>query len=164
MTTGRAHVVEELVAPEGQQHRYYLSTKAPWYGPEGEVIGLIGIARDIHELKDREAQLRAADEQKALLLRDINHRVKNSLMSVSGLLHLNRRKVQDPAAVSALDGAAQQLFVLGRVFDRLHYKDSATVCQHSRVHRRPVRRPQAERDRQSSRAARGGRKRRSQHG
>jgi PAS domain S-box-containing protein len=48
--------VEELVTVAGEGARWFLSTKSPWYGADGKVIGLIGIARDIHERKQAEGR------------------------------------------------------------------------------------------------------------
>ncbi|MFN6570431.1 PAS domain S-box protein [Dendronalium sp. ChiSLP03b] len=56
MTRGRAEVVEELVREAGSLHTY-LSTKDPYRDARGNIIGLIGIARDITERKRAEAAL-----------------------------------------------------------------------------------------------------------
>jgi two-component sensor histidine kinase len=81
---------------------------------------MISIARDIESIKQVERDLRAADEHKAILLDDINHRAKNSLASVAGLLELRRMEIEDPGAKSAIGSSVRQLVVLSRVFDRLH--------------------------------------------
>ncbi|RCJ34783.1 hypothetical protein A6770_17160 [Nostoc minutum NIES-26] len=58
MTRGRAEVVEELVRKAGSLHTYlYLSTKDPYRDARGNIIGLIGVARDITERKRAEAAL-----------------------------------------------------------------------------------------------------------
>ena len=76
--------------------------------------------RDIESIKQVERSLRAADEHKAVLLHDINHRVKNSLASVAGLLELRRMEIGDPGANSAMGSSIRELAVLSHVFDRLH--------------------------------------------
>lgn len=84
------------------------------------------LAESKQHLQLSEAQLRKSDEQKSVLLDDINHRVKNSLQAVMGLLEISARKVNDNQAKRALDGAARQLLVLARVFDRLHLSQSGS--------------------------------------
>ncbi|MBW4495143.1 MAG: PAS domain S-box protein [Oscillatoria princeps RMCB-10] len=60
MTVGATEILEELVtAPE--MTRTYLSTKSPWRDSEGNIIGLIGIARDISERKQQEEALRRSE-------------------------------------------------------------------------------------------------------
>ena len=60
MTVGETEIVEELVAAPDMM-RTYLSTKSPWRDSEGNIIGLIGIARDISERKQQEEALRRSE-------------------------------------------------------------------------------------------------------
>lgn len=59
-------LVEELTVANGAV-RTYLTTKAPIYGPDREVRGLCGIARDITEFTRNEAQLRETAAQLSAL-------------------------------------------------------------------------------------------------
>ena len=59
MASGDTETVEETVGtPAGP--RYYLSTKAPFRDSAGEVIGLLGVARDITARKQAEEELEQA--------------------------------------------------------------------------------------------------------
>ncbi|MCU0516801.1 MAG: PAS domain S-box protein [Oscillatoria sp. Prado101] len=60
MTAGVPEIVEERVAAP-EMMRTYLSTKSPWRDSEGNIIGLIGIARDISERKRQEEALRRSE-------------------------------------------------------------------------------------------------------
>jgi two-component sensor histidine kinase len=124
ISTGRTAMGEHAIGLSGQSPRCYLYSRAPWLGPDGDVLGIITIARDIEFLKQAERELRAADDRKSLLLHDINHRVKNSLASVAGLLELRRLEVDDQDAQNALSASIRQLVVLSHVFDRLHQSTS----------------------------------------
>jgi two-component sensor histidine kinase len=75
------------------------------------------------------AMLQEIDEQKTLLLSDLNHRVKNHLQSIIGIISLSSRQAQTfDDAQSALQATGARLQVLGRVYDRLQLHDtSATV-------------------------------------
>lgn len=62
MATGVPETFEEtLLTPQG--YREYLDTKVPWRDGGGEVIGIIGIARDVTEKKQAEQKLRASEER-----------------------------------------------------------------------------------------------------
>ncbi len=127
LRTRHVSTTEELVGVgAAAATRCYLSTKAPWYGPKGQLLGLIGISRDIEDLKQAERRLRASDEQKTLLLADINHRIKNSLQSIAASLEVARFKLADGAAHDAIGAAVRQLIVLARVFNRLHLHGSVS--------------------------------------
>src|SRR5579883_780252 len=68
MTAGMAETnVEELTA--AGVTRTYLATKAPYRDVDGTVIGVIGITRDVTELKRSEESLRASEERQCLALR-----------------------------------------------------------------------------------------------
>jgi len=66
---------------------------------------LVGIIQDITEAKRREQDLAELAELRALLIREADHRIKNSLQMVISLLTLQMRGIADPAAVAALRGA-----------------------------------------------------------
>lgn len=126
METGRTFVLEEqLPGPEGAL-RTYLTTKSPWYGGGDEVVGVIGVARDIQERKLIEERLKTTNAQKQLLLNDINHRVKNHLQTIAALLYAGRQKAVEDRSREALDSAISQLQVLARVYDRLQLEERAT--------------------------------------
>jgi two-component sensor histidine kinase len=74
----------------------------------------------MEELAEANRRLAAADEQKAVLLTDINHRLKNSLHAIAGILAAEGRRAGDAAVRLALEDAAGRLRVLARVHERLH--------------------------------------------
>lgn len=78
-------------------------------------------------LQATKTELEKAATLNALLLIDINHRVKNHLAAVTGLLRMSQREVGDPAARSAMEEAARRIDVLGKVYTRLHLGERATV-------------------------------------
>ncbi|MEH0196495.1 DUF4118 domain-containing protein [Caulobacter sp. CCNWLY153] len=72
-------------------------------------------------------KLERSSEINRLLLLDVNHRVKNHLASISGLLRLSARELDDPRALRVLDNAVGRINVLGEVYARLHLGERATV-------------------------------------
>jgi two-component sensor histidine kinase len=86
--------------------------------------------RDLNERQELEKAKRALEEsgrQKDLLLKEVNHRVKNSLQIVSSLLHLQARTAG--AAASQFHGAAARVAAIAIVHQQLHqYDDVGTVA------------------------------------
>lgn len=68
MTAGVAETEVEVLTAAGVT-RTYLATKAPYRDEGGAIIGLIGITRDITDLKRSEESLRASEERQYLALR-----------------------------------------------------------------------------------------------
>src|SRR4051794_32406263 len=66
-------------------------------------------------------KLKAALDRHQVLLKEINHRVKNSLQVVSGMLHLQARAVGDPNLSERLTEASSRISAVGRAYDRLAY-------------------------------------------
>jgi two-component sensor histidine kinase len=85
------------------------------------------LSEEREKLATAHRQIAAADEQKALLLRDINHRTKNNLQAVMGALELQMRRIQDPVAREALDTTVGRLAVMARVYDRLYLHQDVTA-------------------------------------
>lgn len=56
LATGKAEQVEEKFGPPGAE-RTFLSTKAPMRDASGEIVGLVGVSRDITERKNSEQEL-----------------------------------------------------------------------------------------------------------
>lgn len=57
MTSGETLIFEEVFTA-GEAERIYSTTKLPYRDPRGQIIGLIGIARDITESRQTEQRLR----------------------------------------------------------------------------------------------------------
>lgn len=75
-------------------------------------------------LAESERRLAAMVEQQALLFREINHRVKNSLQMVASLLSLHREKVPDAGQRRVFDDMVARVHMIAHVH-RLLYQGSA---------------------------------------
>jgi two-component sensor histidine kinase len=73
--------------------------------------------REVRESRDR---LEALAAQQAVLLREVNHRVANSLQLITSLIELQARKVSDPAARQMLRQAAERVEAVTLVHRRLY--------------------------------------------
>jgi PAS domain S-box-containing protein len=93
------------------QYRWFLSRAVPLRDADGRVTRWFGTNTDITERQKLE-------EFQALLIREISHRVKNSLALVSALLHLQARTLGDPSR-TALADAASRVQAVATVHDQL---------------------------------------------
>ena len=81
--------------------------------------------RDLNERRELERanrELERRARQQEMLLKEVNHRVKNSLQIVSSVLHLQTTLVEGPAA-DALHSAAARVQAIAAVHERLYQDD-----------------------------------------
>ena len=72
---------------------------------EQQKAALQSLARQVMAL----LELRRSIQQKDLMLREVNHRVKNSLQLVSSLLRLESRQIADPVTRRHFDEACSRV-------------------------------------------------------
>ena len=70
--------------------------------------------------RESERQLGEALERNRLLLREVNHRVKNNLSVVVGLLHLQSAQVKDPRDADLFLEAEQRVKIMARIHELLY--------------------------------------------
>ncbi len=99
------HIEYRIVTPPGEIRWLMSQGILIQDGAPGCTAGMIGIIQDITDRKRREEDLRALAMARELLVREADHRIKNSLQLVISLLTVQLRGVTDPAAADALRGA-----------------------------------------------------------
>ncbi len=86
--------------------------------PEGSMI--YAVARDITARKATEDALRTSLKDKELLLKEIHHRVKNNLMTISSILSLQSGMIEDPKARDALEVCRKRIQVMSLIHNKLY--------------------------------------------
>lgn len=90
----------------------------------GDRIGAIVLLQNVTELRRRERELVTKDAT----IREIHHRVKNNLQTVSALLRLQSRRIEDPAASAALNEAVRRIASIALVHETLSSGTEASVA------------------------------------
>ena len=89
------------------------------------VISLI-IFRLYQKLKNQNAVIEKALQEKEVLLKEIHHRVKNNLQIVMSLLNIQSRKVKDEKAVEALQEGRARVESMSLIHQTLYRKGDLT--------------------------------------
>lgn len=87
---------------------------------DGTVVEWIGAATDIDERKAMELELQDALRTRDLLLHEVNHRVKNSLQIVTGLLALQANRIEHPEARAKLLEARAQISTIAQIHQSIY--------------------------------------------
>jgi PAS domain S-box-containing protein len=126
MENGRTEAFEEVAdTPDGR--RTFVSVKAPRRDSQGNVVGLIGISRDITERKRAEEDLRRAnfalaeaDRRKDEFLAMLAHELRNPLSVIGGASEiLQRPGGMEPEVQRAREAIERQARHMARLVDDL---------------------------------------------
>jgi len=90
----------------------------------GDRIGAIVMLNNVTELRRRERELVTKDAT----IREIHHRVKNNLQTVSALLRLQARRIEDPGASAALNEAVRRIASIALVHETLSNSRDSSVA------------------------------------
>ena len=84
----------------------------------GTVTGAVLLLRDISDVRRRDRLLLSKDAT----IREIHHRVKNNLQTISSLLRLQGRRLSSPEAKAALDESVRRIRSIALVHETLSHE------------------------------------------
>jgi PAS domain S-box-containing protein len=113
----RKAVTEEIYEPSMEKHLHI--SCSPYYDENQNLIGSVHIAKDITERKQMEESLRQSLIDKELLIKEINHRVKNNLAVIQSLLALQSRGIIDEESKSSFHDIQNRVKSMSMIHDRL---------------------------------------------
>lgn len=115
---GKASWVSEVESFSG-----IISFRALPLEQDGKRIGALLLCRDVTEMRRRERELMTKDAT----IREIHHRVKNNLQTVSALLRMQIRRSESSEVQAALGEAERRVAAIARVHEELSQTVDETV-------------------------------------
>ncbi len=108
-----------VINPDGPE-RWLMSRGQPECNDSGQVIRYIGVVIDITERKLDENKIRAILSEKELILKEVQHRIKNNMSVIYGLLTMQMNNQSNPDVKKTLLDAAGRIQSMKVLYDKLY--------------------------------------------
>ncbi|MFH0797600.1 MAG: histidine kinase dimerization/phosphoacceptor domain -containing protein [Candidatus Omnitrophota bacterium] len=96
----------------------------PIFDAERNFKGYRGVKRDITERRRMEDEVKNSLTEKEILLKEIHHRVKNNLQTVSGLLYLQSLHTKTEEALAILNDSRNRIRAMALIHEKLYQSKS----------------------------------------
>lgn len=101
----------------------------PVHDGKGKLCGYQGVSRDVTERKAMEEALATAVSEKESLLHELNHRVKNSLAMIAGLVGLEMSRADAGSTRETLHNLHMRITTIANLYDILIAKSEETTIR-----------------------------------
>ncbi|TVQ67963.1 MAG: PAS domain S-box protein [Balneolaceae bacterium] len=129
-------VVYEWEDDIGSGLRYYQTKMSPMRNENGDIIGLVGIGRDITDTKKMQEQLSRSLKEKNILIAEIHHRVKNNMAIISSLLNLQSGYAEGEETRRLLQETETRVRTMALVHELVYEGDNFTdIAMHDLLQR-----------------------------
>lgn len=105
-------------------HKWFEGRTSPIVETDGSIHRILWIVRDVTNRKERDQEIKAALEEKEILLREIRHRVNNNMQLIISLLKLQARYISDPAAREIFRRSKNRIWAMSIIHEMLYQSDN----------------------------------------
>lgn len=95
-------------------------TITPVLDESRSISGFIAIKSDVTERERSRERLEASLDEKEVLLRELHHRINNSMQLITSLLNLSSQKIADPALRETLAGISRRVVAMALVHEQFY--------------------------------------------
>lgn len=96
----------------------------------GSVFGR-RLITNLHALYRGKEEMEQKANEKEMLLKEVHHRVKNNLQTVSSLLRMQGRAVEDPHTLSQLRSSQNRVVCMAMVHEMLYMREDLSCIEYS---------------------------------
>jgi PAS domain S-box-containing protein len=115
--------VSPIIRGDGRRRSLLISAQ-PVSKTQGVYRGSVSVVRDISDEIAARKELTALVEKKELLMKELQHRVKNTLTLVSSILQLSERELADEKSISAMEEAQARIVAMSKIYEQLYLTES----------------------------------------
>lgn len=102
-------------------------TISPILDEYGNNAATVNYLKDVTERKHAEIQIGYLLKEKEILLREVHHRIKNNMNTVSCLLQLQAASLKDESAINALNDAENRIHSMSILYDKLYRSNNVDI-------------------------------------
>lgn len=117
MKDGKPHSVEIY---EKTLDKWFFVSTVPLFDEEGRLLSSTHVMSDITARKRSELEILASLSEKETLLRELRHRVKNSMALITSLIGLERDQTQNGESRTILDSLKYRISSMETLYEYLH--------------------------------------------
>lgn len=114
----------ENIIPTRGEMRCFKIDYIPQPDKNGIVQFIVILAIDVTERNRKDEKILTLLNEKEILIKEVHHRIKNNMSTISGILCLQSDAMKDPAAVAALHDAQSRVHSMMVLYDKLYRADN----------------------------------------
>lgn len=116
--------------PEGQQGVFSLLVFILFMAFLGRIFGNLFFEK-LHGMYRSKEELEQKVEEKEMLLKEVHHRVKNNLQTVSSLLRMQGRSIEDAQTLSQIRSSQNRVVCMAMVHEMLYQREDLSCIEYS---------------------------------